>query len=326
MLQRATVFFIACFTSLGVVCVPPAAGAKIGWELGLSEKPGAAIAPADAMTALPRAMISFPADQSRDRRWWALISLSLLLVLSSSTLLAFSIGRRYFPKADSPPWRQADDLINTEAAAPHDHPSAQASLHRTAIQGSGNGTRQVVDVAGEPVNGALAGGQEAATPLTRVNTSAALLEELHSPDASVRYRVIWELGQRGTSETVPALVDTLIDADSKERSLILAAISEIGIRTLRPMHRALVVSLQDENPEVRKNAIRDLTRVYDLMGQLSQTLGRAAQDPDREVQETAQWALEQLGRMRQLAGSTHPIGSETQEPRWSEEGSRSHPS
>ena len=66
------------------------------------------------------------------------------------------------------------------------------------------------------------------------------------------------------------------------------------------MSRALTLSLQDENAEVRKNAIRDLTRIYDLATQMSQLLQRAADDPDAEVRETARWAADKLSRMRPL--------------------------
>ena len=45
------------------------------------------------------------------------------------------------------------------------------------------------------------------------------------------------------------------------------------------------------------NAIRDLTRVYDTVVQLSPMLAHAAQDPDPGVQATAQWALSQLNRL-----------------------------
>ncbi|MEO1592030.1 MAG: HEAT repeat domain-containing protein, partial [Cyanobacteria bacterium J06632_22] len=62
----------------------------------------------------------------------------------------------------------------------------------------------------------------------------------------------------------------------------------------------LAIALQDDNPEVRKNAIRDLTRIYDLVAQISQMLGHATEDEDPEVRQTANWALEQLGRIRKL--------------------------
>ncbi|MGH2414312.1 MAG: HEAT repeat domain-containing protein, partial [Microcystaceae cyanobacterium] len=82
--------------------------------------------------------------------------------------------------------------------------------------------------------------------------------------------------------------------DSQERSLILEALSQISTRTLKPMNQALAISLQDKNPQVRKNAIRDLTRIYDLMSQVSQLLCHAIDDSDTDVQETAKWALNQL--------------------------------
>jgi hypothetical protein len=60
------------------------------------------------------------------------------------------------------------------------------------------------------------------------------------------------------------------------------------------MNQALAISLQDKNPQVRKNAIRDLTRLYDIMSQISQLICHALDDSDEEVQETARWAIKQL--------------------------------
>ncbi|MDJ0701813.1 MAG: peptidoglycan-binding protein [Leptolyngbyaceae cyanobacterium MO_188.B28] len=138
------------------------------------------------------------------------------------------------------------------------------------------------------------------TRLSPVNIIDELVGELQSPDPTKRRKAIWELGQRGDSNAVQPLVDLIIDADSKERSLILAALSEIGIRVLKPMNRALAISLQDPNPEVRKNAIRDLTRIYDTAVQVSQMLTHVTEDPDPEVRETAVWALDQLNRIRSI--------------------------
>ena len=155
----------------------------------------------------------------------------------------------------------------------------------------------------EAANGIASNSPEETTRLARVNIFDELIEDLRSPDPDRRRKAIWELGQRGNSSAAKPLVDTLLDADSKERSLILAALSEVGMRTLKPVNRALAVSLQDPNPEVRKNAIRDLTRVYDLVNQISQMLAHASQDSNSEVQDTARWALEQLGRMPLLSGT-----------------------
>jgi hypothetical protein len=150
------------------------------------------------------------------------------------------------------------------------------------------------------------------TKLSRINIVEELILNLRNSDPGKRHKVIWEIGQRGDSRAVQPLVDLLVESDSKQRSLILSSLSEIGTRTLKPMTQALAISLQDENAEVRKNAIRDLTRVYDFVAQISSLLHKATNDPDQEVQETAHWALAQLNRIRsvpelpRLANSVSP--------------------
>lgn len=144
------------------------------------------------------------------------------------------------------------------------------------------------------------------TRLSKVSIADELIKDLQSLDRGKRSKAIWELGQRGDSQAVQPLVDLMIDSDSKQRSLVLAALSEIGVRTLKPLNRALAISLQDDNPEVRKNAIRDLTRIYDQVTQISQLLRHATEDSDTEVQETARWALNQVGRIRTAAGIDPP--------------------
>ncbi|CAA9340818.1 hypothetical protein AVDCRST_MAG84-2348 [uncultured Microcoleus sp.] len=136
----------------------------------------------------------------------------------------------------------------------------------------------------------------------RVDIIEALIEDLQHLNPAKRRKAIWELGQRGDSRAVEPLLDLLTNSDSKQYSLILASLSEIGIRTLKPMNNAWSISLQNENPEVRKNAIRDLTRIYELVNQISYLLHRATDDPDPEVQETARWAINQLNRIRPRSG------------------------
>jgi hypothetical protein len=134
--------------------------------------------------------------------------------------------------------------------------------------------------------------------LAKIDAIETLIEDLQSRVPTQRRKAIWELGQKGDSRAMQPLVTLLMDSDSRQRSLILASLAEIGNRTMQPMNRALVLSLQDSNPEVRKNAIRDLTRIYDLVSQTSQLLRHASEDSDPEVREAAQWALSQLNRLR----------------------------
>jgi HEAT repeat protein len=127
--------------------------------------------------------------------------------------------------------------------------------------------------------------------------------EPESQDAAIE-------GDGINSDTSPLETDSNRHSDTgcnipettNQYSLILASLSEIGIRTLKPMNNAWSISLQNENPEVRKNAIRDLTRIYELVNQISYLLHRATDDPDPEVQETARWAINQLNRIRPRSG------------------------
>jgi HEAT repeats len=132
----------------------------------------------------------------------------------------------------------------------------------------------------------------------KVDIIESLIEDLQHLNPNLRRKAIWELGQQGDSRAVEPLLDLLGNSDSKQYSLVLASLSEIGIRTLKPMNNAWSISLQNQNPEVRKNAIRDLTRIYELVNQITHLLHRATDDPDPEVQETARWAINQLNCIR----------------------------
>ena len=144
------------------------------------------------------------------------------------------------------------------------------------------------------------------TRLPNLDIVGELVKDLQEPDPRRRRKAIWELAQRGDSRAVKPLVAIMTQADSHERSLILAALSQICVRVLKPINQALAISLQDDNAQVRKNAIRDSTKIYDLMLQVRQLLQHAASDPETEVRETAQWALKQL-EMKQKPLGSDPI-------------------
>lgn len=141
---------------------------------------------------------------------------------------------------------------------------------------------------------------ETTSRLAKINIVDELIQDLHSSDPAKRRKAIWDLGQEGDSRAIQPLIDSMSEADSQQRSLTLAALAEISTRTLKPMNRALALSMQDDSPQVRQNAIRDLTRVYDMMHQMSQMLSHALDDPDTDVQATARYALTQINRIRSL--------------------------
>ena len=148
-----------------------------------------------------------------------------------------------------------------------------------------------------PVSNALVVSSETRR-MPKQDMTETLLADLQSLNFSKRRKAIWHLANQGDSRAIQPLMQLMLEADSRQRSLVLSALAEIGTQTLNPLSRALVIALQDEDAEVRKNAIRDLTRVYDGAIQISYLLRHAMEDEDAEVQETAHWALKQLNRIR----------------------------
>lgn len=229
-----------------------------------------------------------PAAQPRSRR-------SSLLLLGGVAVLSFGGGillasRRRPSKATAEP-------VGATATNPAPEPTAATTSYDSSVVASSSFDDPN---SAAPIDSALA--VEEPSKLAKVNIVDELVQDLRTGDPGKRHHAIWELGERGNSSAIQPMVELLMDADSKERGLILASLSEIGIRTLKPMNRALALSLQDQNPEVRQNAIRDMTRIYEQLLQTSQMLAHVSEDGDEDVRQTARWALNQLNRMRPIIG------------------------
>ena len=148
----------------------------------------------------------------------------------------------------------------------------------------------------------------------KVSITERLLQDLHHPEPSQRKKAIWELGRRGDSRAIQPLVNLMLQSDSQQRSLILAVLAEINTRSLEPMQQALALSFQDDSPEVRKNALRDLTRIFDSMAQMGYFISSSVYDRDPSVRETAKWAMAQLERIRTSAGVDRPLPEDQPPP------------
>lgn len=137
----------------------------------------------------------------------------------------------------------------------------------------------------------------ARSSLVKLDIVPELIQDLSTSDRSLRRKTVWELAQRGDSRAMKPLVELMVEVDSQERGLILEAMTQIAGRTLKPMNKAIMMSLEDDNAQVKQNAIRDLTRVYELMSQVTKRLSLVVEDSDTQVQETAKWALQKLNQM-----------------------------
>ncbi|MEL6163146.1 MAG: peptidoglycan-binding protein [Cyanobacteria bacterium J06628_3] len=245
-------------------------------------------------------------NSSKSENSWINYVLMTIGFLSGGGLLFYFfkwLRRSKQPNSISSYAKDDYDDDDTDIAQPSDYQASQDKFVNTnQNQKYLTGTQEdnVEDVPSTIEPSAQLIPTEKTSRLAKVNVVDELIQDLDSSNPTQRRKAIWELGQKGDSRAIQPLVEQMVDADSQQRSLILAALAEIGTRTLKPMNRALAVSMQDESPDVRKNAIRDLTRVYDVMAQISQMLSVAMEDEDPEVQETAKYAVSQMNRIRVL--------------------------
>jgi tetratricopeptide (TPR) repeat protein len=137
------------------------------------------------------------------------------------------------------------------------------------------------------------------SPTSKIDLVTELIEDLKKGDRNIRHRIIWELAQKSDSRGIKPLMEILPTVDSVEKSLILEAIAQIANRTLDPINNILISALNDENSEVRKNAIRDLASIYESLSQVNRRLLQMLEDSDLEVQQTAKWALQKLQRFNE---------------------------
>lgn len=226
-----------------------------------------------------------PKSTQRGLIWWSLLGLG---VLGSMGALLYLI-RRFAG------FKQGQDAKTVDEQVQNDQ------VPSTQLETTPNQQDNISSVTSRQSLTATVSPQllpaEKTSRLAKLNIVDELIKDLQSPEPSQRRKAIWDLGQQGDSRAIQPLLDLMMDADSQQRSLILAALGEIGVRTFKPMNRALAISLQDESPQVRQNAIRDLTRIYDMMAQMNYLLRHALEDPDPEVQSTARYAVAQMNRI-----------------------------
>lgn len=133
-----------------------------------------------------------------------------------------------------------------------------------------------------------------------------LLQQLVQGDSKNKSKIIWRLASEADSRAIAPLLDIMIKSNSQEKTLILEAISQIAFNSIKPINQALILSLQDDHGSVRKNALRDITKVYELIIQIQPIITQTAyNDPDPEVREVALWALEKITSNQNLLSDDH---------------------
>jgi peptidoglycan hydrolase-like protein with peptidoglycan-binding domain len=246
-------------------------------------------------TSKPSSTNSQGKSNQGDFIWWSLLGLGLLGSIGAILYLIRRFGQN--KKVQQP--QSSDAKTEIEAN------KGRVNLPSRELETTPSPEENVSNPLTASISAKLLPSEQTSR-LVKLSIVDELIKDLYSPDPNLRRKAIWDLGQQGDSRAIQPLLDVMMNVDSQQRSLILAAVGEIGTRTLKPMNRALAISMQDESPQVRQNAIRDLTRVYDMMSQISQILCHALEDPDAEVQSTAKYALNQMNRIRTVPEQNSP--------------------
>ena len=129
---------------------------------------------------------------------------------------------------------------------------------------------------------------------TRIDVVVELIKYLQQPDDDLRREAILELAQIGDSRGIEPLTEILSQVNSTDRSLVVKAIAQITKRSFQPLEDLLFSNLDDANPEIRQNAIRDLAAVHAFVAPITKQLSRMQLDRDMQVRQTAKIAIKQL--------------------------------
>ncbi|MEO1393894.1 MAG: hypothetical protein AAFV90_13375 [Cyanobacteria bacterium J06634_5] len=136
------------------------------------------------------------------------------------------------------------------------------------------------------------------------------LNQLNSSDLSQRHKAIFELGQLGNLQATDALIRSMQNSGLKETRLLLVALTEIAVRSLKPLQRSLTAAITAEDTSIRQSAISELTHLYEKVTEIIKHVESVAdnQSEDAEVRKTATWALAQLNRIRRTRTQEEPDG------------------
>ena len=131
-------------------------------------------------------------------------------------------------------------------------------------------------------------------PTTDIDLVVELIKDLQHSDRQIVRKAIWELAEKGDPRSIQPLVNIVPAVSSLDKSLISNAITQIVHRSFQPIEHRLFANLEHPDPQVRKNAIHDLSDIYLFIAPVTKQLVRMQLDEDPEVSQAAVRALHQL--------------------------------
>ena len=111
---------------------------------------------------------------------------------------------------------------------------------------------------------------------------------------SRRRKAILELTKVGDYRSIEPLLKIMPQVGELDKSLIIEAVNQITHRSFKPINERLFTDLQDRDPEVRLNAVKDLRNLYQFVAPAITKISQMQSDVDYEVRQTATQALARL--------------------------------
>ncbi|MEM6614056.1 MAG: hypothetical protein AAF652_17715, partial [Cyanobacteria bacterium P01_C01_bin.72] len=130
-------------------------------------------------------------------------------------------------------------------------------------------------------------------PVSEANSTASS-DAGASSQTIVRRKAIWKLTEMGDYRSIEPLLRIMSQVGATDKSLIVDAVTQIARRSFQPLNDQLFVDLEQQDPEVRVNGIRDLKRLYQFIAPVVTKIAQMQSDPDYEVRQAAIQALHQL--------------------------------
>ena len=80
-----------------------------------------------------------------------------------------------------------------------------------------------------------------------------------------RRKAIWELTKTGDYRSIEPLLKIMPQVGEPDKSLVIEAVTQITNRSFKPINEQLFANLQDRDPKIRLNAVRDLKNLYQFV-------------------------------------------------------------
>jgi hypothetical protein len=104
---------------------------------------------------------------------------------------------------------------------------------------------------------------------------------------ALKRKAIWQLAEAEKYYSIEPLLKVMPQAKALDQNLILEVVKQINQRNYQSINQELFAALQNEKPEVRLKALRDLKKLYQFVSPVITKIAQMHSDRDYEVRQSA---------------------------------------